>query len=77
MGREDHSPQQTQEEADRKEEADPHGPEVAQDAGADVVVEDADGRDGGREQQLDRQDAVHFADEALKRNRKNQGRGLL
>lgn len=58
------SPQQAQKQANGEEEADPGGPEVAEDARADAVVEDADRSHGRGEQQLDRQYAVHLADKA-------------
>lgn len=59
------SPHEAQKQADRQAEADPNGPEVAEDAVSDVIVEDADRRHGGREQQLDGQDAVNLANEAF------------
>lgn len=62
-------PQQAQEQADGQEEADPGRPEVAEDAVADAVVEDAYRGDGRCEQQLDGQDAVHLADEPCMRVR--------
>lgn len=58
-----HSPHEAHKQADRQEEADPHCPEITEDARADAIVEDAERGHGGREEQLGGQDAVHLTDE--------------